>query len=219
MIARRLSTVLLAALAAFVLAPVTASCGGGNKFMEDEDWSRDQAPDAGAWRESESLFGTPTSPFQAPAATAKPLNGVRLDLSMASKAEPTARCTCVDVAVGQPDNPAFEFGGEKPALGVDQVIVALRTEGASCPAGTPDATIRRPSIRAVDRVGSDVIVVVEEAPAGRPIALGAVTSLPDPGGSIYLRPADQRLPYGVPAGSRELCKVFTRGASTVAAPR
>jgi hypothetical protein len=37
--------------------------------------------------------------------------------------------------------------------------------------------------------------------------------MPDPGGSVYLRPADRRLPYGVPAGSRELCKVFTRGAS------
>jgi hypothetical protein len=197
------------------LATISAGCGGGSKYLEDEDWSREQPADAGALREAESLFGAPPSPYQPATVGNRELNGVRLDLSMSPKAQPTARCTCLDVVVGQPGDPELEWGGEKPTLGSEQLIIALRTEGATCPAGTPEPPTRRPSIRAVDRVGSDIIVVVEDAPAGRPIALGAVTSMPDPGGSVYLRPADKHLPYGVPAGSRELCKVFTRGPSAV----
>ena len=116
--------------------------------------------------------------------------------------------------LGRPQDDGFQWAAERPDLDADQVVVALRTEGAQCPAGTAPVPIRRPSIRAVDRLGGDVVIVVEDLPVGRPLALGAVTTMPEPGGSVYLRPSDRKLPYGVPVGSREMCKIFTRpGAS------
>jgi hypothetical protein len=190
-----------------VLAGLALGCGGQNKFLEDEDWTHERAPDGGAWRDEERL-SAPTDGNTG--AVNHDLNGVRLDLTLGKGAEPTARCSCLDVLVGQARDPGFQWGTEVPILGVDQMVIAMRTEGAKCPAGTPEAPIRRPSIRGVDHVGADVIVVVEELPIGRPLALGALTTMPGPGGSVYLRPADHRLPYGVEAGARQLCKVYTR---------
>jgi hypothetical protein len=191
-----------------VLAGLPLGCGGQSKFMEDEDWSREPLPDGGAWREVESLGAA----ARATKATdgRRHLNAVRLDLTMAAQAEPTARCTCLDVMVGRPGDPGFQWAVDKPELDPDQIVLAVRTEGAQCPVGTPPVPIRRPSIRAVDRVGGDVVVVVEDLPVGRPLALGAVTTMPEPGGSVYLRPSDRKLPYGAPPGSREMCKIFSR---------
>ena len=190
-----------------VLTGLTLGCGGQSKFLEDEDWTHDRPPDGGAWREEESLSAPPEGNT---GAVKHDLNGVRLDLTLGKQAEPSARCSCLDVLVGQPRDPGFLWGPEVPTLAADQMVIAMRTEGTKCPAGTPEATIRRPSIRGIDHVGADVIVVVEELPVGRPLALGAVTTMPGPGGSVYVRPADHRLPYGVEAGARQLCKVYSR---------
>jgi hypothetical protein len=200
---------------AVVVAASTATCGGSSKFLEDEDWSREQAPDGGAWREDPSL--------DAPDQSASPklmrhLDGVRLELSMAPKAQPTARCACLDVAVGAPSDAMFQWETEAPDVSAAQMAIAIRGEGARCPDGSTLPVGRRPSIRAVDRVGGDVIVVVEELREGRPLALGAVTTMPDPGGSVYVRSDNRALPYGAPAGSRELCKIYTRaGTGTIRA--
>jgi hypothetical protein len=164
------------------------------------------------WREAETLTGPPES---APAAAAQELDGVRLDLTLDKKTEPSTRCSCLDVMVGQARDKGFLWGPEVPTLSAEQMVIAMRTEGANCPA---DAATRRPSIRGIDRVGADVIVVVEDLPVGRPLALGAVTTMPGAGGSVYLRPADRRLPYGVAPGARELCKVYTRAPQGAVGP-
>jgi hypothetical protein len=189
------------------LAVAAFGCGGQSKFMEDEEWSREPGPDGGAWRDEEKLSGPKPA---TPEAAAHELNGVRLDLTLGPKAQPNAHCSCLDVMVGQAQDAGFQWGPEVPTLSAEQMVIALRTEGAQCPAGTPAAPIRRPSIRGVERSGADVIVVIEELPVGRPLALGVVTTMPGPGGSVYLRPADHRLPYAVAPGARELCKIYTR---------
>ena len=189
------------------LAVVGLGCGGQSKFMADEEWTRDQAPDGGVWRDEERLSGPAAGTSEM---AAHELNGVRLDLTLAPKAQPNAHCSCLDVLIGQAGDAGFQWGPEVPTLSAEQMTIAMRTEGAQCPAGTPAAPIRRPSIRGVDRVGSDVIVVIEELPVGRPLALGVVTTMPGPGGSVYLRPSDRKLPYGVAPGARELCKIYTR---------
>jgi hypothetical protein len=182
-------------------------CGGQSKFLEDEEWTREREADGGAWREVESL-GAPAETD--PDRYNSELNGVRLDLSMAPGAQPTARCACIDVVVGRPADQAFLWGQEVPMLSGEQIVIALRTEGTVCPPNVPDPAVRRPSIKAVDRRKNDVIVVIEELPQGRPLAHGAITNKPKPGGSLYLRPAHKGLPYGVATGSRGRCKVYTR---------
>jgi hypothetical protein len=197
-------------------ASALPACGGSSSFLEDEDWSRERGPDGGAWREVETLNANSPPP---PGRLQRFMDGVRHELTMAPNAQPTARCACLDVAVGSPTDPAFRWDTEAPEVSAAQMAVAIRGEGARCPDGSTLPAGRRPSIRAVDRDGADVIIVVEELPAGRPLALGAVTTMPGPGGSVYVRPATRALSYGVPAGSRELCKVHTRaGTGTLRDP-
>lgn len=177
--------------------------------MEDEQWSREAPPDGGAWREAQSLF---TPEESDPERFDTELNGVRLDLTMDPQAEPTARCTCLHVAAGRPGDKAFAWGPEVPILSGEQMVVAVRTEGADCSADPVEPTMRRASIRAVEQRGNDVVVVIEKLPVGRPLARGAVTSRPKPGGSLYLRPASKHVPYGGALGGTGMCRVFTRGS-------
>jgi hypothetical protein len=66
--------------------------------------------------------------------------------------------------------------------------------------------------------GNDVVVVVERAAEGRPVASGAIIPRPS-GGQVYLRAADKTVPYGRPmAGTGERCQVGNfpamKGATT-----
>lgn len=201
------SAVRLASVGVLALGGVLVGCGGQSKFLEDEEWTRDQPSDPGALREPESLFSEGESDVDR---FNNDLNGVRLDLSMHPKAKPTARCSCLDVAVGRPGDQAFVWGQEVPMLSGDQMVVALRTEGALCAPGTRDEKTRRPSIRAVERRGDDVVVVIEELPLGRPLAHGVVTNQPKPGASLYLRPAHKGVSYGSSRTAKGRCRVFTR---------
>ncbi|MBW2522694.1 MAG: hypothetical protein JRI23_00900 [Deltaproteobacteria bacterium] len=196
--------------AAVVASLLALGCGGQSKYMEDEQWSREPTAEGGAWREAQSLF----TPEESNPDTFEggELNGVRLDLSMDPQAEPTARCNCLHVAAGRPSDKIFSWSQEVPVLSGEQMVVAVRSEGADCPADPVDPTFRRASIKAVDIKGNNVIVVIEKLPVGRPLAHGAVTSRPKPGGSLYLRPANKKVPYGGALGGKGMCSVFTRGA-------
>lgn len=196
---------------AALLCLAAVGCGGGSKFLEDEEWTHEQAPDGGVWREAESLFSPEESDVDR---FDNELNGVRLDLTMSAEAQPTAACRCVDVAVGRPADSGFVWGPERPVISPDQMVVAVRAGGKNCPATVGEPAVARASIKAVDTRGKNVIVVIEKLPEGRPLARGAITTRPKPGGTLYVRAANKHVPYGGSIGGKGMCKVFTRPAAS-----
>ena len=184
----------------------------------DNDWTKDNRTGQARWREVESLF-TPAK--VEPKNQTATLRGVRHGLTMSRLAEPTARCTCLDVVAGPATDARLSWGGDVPTLSPEQIAVAMRTEGSKC--GAPEGQVRRPSIYAVDEVNGNTVIVVEELPADRPQALGAIVPMPQNGGAIYVRARSDKgheAMYGLGAqGPASMCHVMTRGApSTSAAP-
>jgi len=193
--------------AATVFTVGGVGCGAQSPYLEDQEWSRDRGNETGAWRDTESLFNTGRA---TKTDYRYVLRGVRHDLTMAKKAEPTKRCSCLDVVVGRPRDKKFRWISEIPLVSTDQFVVAVRTEGTKCPEGTREQRLRRPSIQAVDAVGKHTVVVVEELPTDRPQALGAIVRKPLPGGSLFVRPRFRHLPYAHSHIDYLACKVFTR---------
>ncbi len=186
---------------------LTLGCAAQNDFREDADWTKDKPQEGGKWREVESLFDATESQGERPDQS---LRGVRLDLTVAANQTPDKRCSCLDVVVGRPQDPKFRWAGMRPSISHKNIVVALSTEGSQCLGVGPN---RRPSIQAVDTEGRDVIVVVEELPANRPQALGAIVPKPRPGGSIFVRSRKTKrakLPYAQSNEVHGMCKIVSR---------
>jgi hypothetical protein len=136
------------------------------------------------------------------------LLGARQDLSYGGSATP--RCKCLAVAVGQPTEASFLWASVRPSIDRDtEVVVALSSAGISCDSG-PAAT--GASYWGYEVVGQDVVVVVESAKPGRPVAQGAIIPRPTGSGRVYIRPLDKAVPYGRPqSGSGDRCQVANLG--------
>jgi hypothetical protein len=120
--------------------------------------------------------------------------GVARGLSLsAGKRDPI--CSCVAAAVGPPTDPSFHWPATAPKVGADALVVAIGSDDVPC-----ETQGNGPSIRAVDRVGNDVVVVLEEHHSMRPKALGAIIPNPGANGAIYLR-GEGRGAYGRPLGA------------------
>ena len=145
------------------------------------------------------------------------LIGARLDLSYNGSTTP--RCKCLAVAVGQPTDPSFQWAGTRPTTDPNaQVVLAFTSAGVTCDASTDSAPA---SYWGYENVGSDVIVVVESAKPGRPVAQGAIIPRPAAGGQIYVRPVASGVPFGRPlSGTGDRCAVaaLARPASAASSP-
>lgn len=141
-----------------------------------------------------------------------PLLGERQDLSYRGPA--TSSCKCLNAAIGQPGDQAFAWAGERPKTSRDtQLVFAMSTAGVACPAAGDNAT--GASYWGYEVVGDDVVVVVERAYGGRPVASGAIIPRPTGNGQVYVRPVDKKLPYGGPlTGTGARCQVGKLAAST-----
>jgi hypothetical protein len=133
------------------------------------------------------------------------LLGVRQDLTF--KGPGNVSCKCLSVAVGAPGNAAFQWAGKPPRVSSDsQLVIGLGSAGVECPEageGTAGA-----SYWGYEMSGNDVVVVVESAGSGRPVASGAVIPRPQGNGQVYVRPVDKATPYGRPtAGGAGRCQV------------
>jgi hypothetical protein len=185
---------LLGALALTMIAGLTfLSCGGSKRGPNDEYWSNEQAQEAKPLRETEELTTTTAAPE--PDASAEALLGVRHDLMIAPTVKREARCSCLAVAAGAASDPQFQWQSGAPDVGPGAMAIAVSARGVECPGGAPDESKRRASISAVDQLGADVAVEIEEVPEGRPIASGAIIPRPGPGGSLYVRGKNARVPY------------------------
>ena len=104
------------------------------------------------------------------------LLGARQDLSYNGAMTP--RCRCLAVTVGQPTDPSFQWTSTRPIIDQDsQVVLALTSSGVTCDAG---ADLAPASYWGYEIVGQDVVVGVEAAKPGRPIAQGAIIPGPPP---------------------------------------
>lgn len=165
-------------------------------------------------------FDKPMDPNAAPARAALTdtsqgtLLGARQDVAYSGAT--TARCKCLAVAVGQPTDSSFQWAATRPVLDPNiEVVLAFTSAGVACDAG-PEAT--GASYWGYEIVGQDVVVVVESAKPGRPIAQGAVIPRPAAGGQIYVRPVDATVPYGRPlSGTGPRCQVANLAQPSVAA--
>jgi hypothetical protein len=180
---RRLLVPLLVGLASI-------ACGGA-QHGEDSDWSAEPQQKHRRLRVTESLGAPVPLDDRGPAA----LLGVRHDL-MLSNAPHEARCNCLSVEVGRPDDPRFFWAGGAPDISADALVFAVGARGIPCPGGDPDDRRRRPSISAVDQDGEDIIVEIEDLPEGRPLASGAIIPRAGSRGSIYVRPRRGNMVYG-----------------------
>ena len=193
-----------------VAAAVAAGCGGGTHATADSFWSSEpnEQGTTKPLRETEALSTeqAPT-PLMAPASPLSAWVGVRHDLMLAPSPSRKERCSCLAVEVGDARDRRFQWAAGAPDIGSEAVAIALSARGVPCPGGDADEEKRRPSITAVDQEGSDVIVVVEELPGGRPLASGAVIPRPPKGGAIYVRGESARVPYAK-AGAGLRCKVY-----------
>jgi len=184
-----------------VFALFLASACSGDQKAADPQWSSEPPEVNRPLRETEEMNAA--KPGGA-AFSQNGLLGVRHDLLLADGAH-TARCNCLAVEVGPAADPRFFWMSGAPTVGADAVAVALSARGVACSGGDAEEK-RRPSISAVDQIGDDIIIEVEDLPAGRPLAAGAVIPKPGPKGSVYVRPRNAKSIYakGAPGGR---CKV------------
>jgi hypothetical protein len=171
----------------YVVLVALCGCAAQSENYDDKDWTVDHGAEEGAWREAESLFGE--SEAKVDNFNYEP-RSVRHDLTMQPQAPADARCGCIDVVAGQPGQTKFTWAGDRPPISPNDMVIALRPQ--SCQGA---AAGRRPSIKAVDKRGNDVVVVVEELVVDRPQQLGAIIPRPVSAGELYVAPAAAG-PYG-----------------------
>lgn len=138
------------------------------------------------------------------------LLGARQDLRLAPD-KTTATCSCLAVALGSPNDPAFKWEGPVPAIDPEtQLVVAVSSEGVAC-AEAKEGSIGA-SYWGYRQSGDDVIVIVENARLGRPMTSGAIIPRPFATGQVYVRPASKAVVYGRPlAAGEKTCKIGNPG--------
>jgi hypothetical protein len=131
--------------------------------------------------------------------------GVVHDLSLAPGAARAPSCKCLAVGYGAPSDPKFTWQAGPPQVEAGTMAVAIAAEGIACNA--PGFAPARASISGVERVGDDIVLVVENVKEGRPVMRGALVAAPAGKGSLVVR-ARRGAPYGAPAnGGPGPCRV------------
>jgi hypothetical protein len=123
--------------------------------------------------------------------------GVVHDLTLSSSAPRSAACRCLAVGFGPPSDAKFNWQAGAPPGDHDAIAIAIAVDGVACPSGVRPV---RASIAAVEREGTDIILVVENVGAGRPIMRGALAAWPGPNGAIVVRTRHDQ-PYAAANGS------------------
>ncbi len=130
--------------------------------------------------------------------------GVTHSLTLSPEAAKTPACSCIAAKVGDPATGAFVWKGQVPTVGEDALVLAITSSGVACdrePRG------RGASIQGVQRSGADVIVSLEEAGSGRPLAEGAIIPRPLRSGELLLRPAGRGVPYARANADGTVCRL------------
>lgn len=136
--------------------------------------------------------------------------GVVHDLYVGEAADKSPACSCLMLAYDRPNSLKFRWRNGVRRTDPDTMAVAISSEGIPCNlmVGGKERTLAPASIAAIEGKGPDIVIVVEEASRGRPVARGALVKKPDPsGGSIIVRGLGD-VPFGTPiGGGKGPCKV------------
>lgn len=198
------------ALAAVVIAGCHASVHGhvsASGEQQGEASSGGPEPSSAESPAAASAPSAPESETMIAASGPQALLGARHDLRLAASRK-TATCSCLAVAVGQPNSSAFAWELTPPVIDPDtQLVIALSSEGIACSQHPKDSL--GASYWGYRTRHGNVIVEVEAARFGRPVTSGAIIPRPVDGAHVYVRPTNRSVPYGRPLDrSRGDCKVF-----------
>jgi hypothetical protein len=178
-----------------VEADAKASSSGDAEANFDTDKKRDEAWESEALPSSDSSAPAPktSSTSSAPPASAA-LLGARHDLTPAGT--PAPACQCLVVVAGVPTRTGLAWSGPPPQIdSKTQLVVALSSDQVKCSVEVPKA-----SYMGYEARGSDVVIQVEGAVAGRPLTQGAIVPRPMTGGKLLIE-SSANLPYGkLPSG-------------------
>jgi hypothetical protein len=193
---------LLAPLAVFVVG-CKASVSANVKTGEDEVADFDKPLEGSMQAQGD---------FEDPPAGGFALLGARQDLAFRGPA--TKKCQCLSVALGQPRDASFEWAAGVPSTDPgSQLVIAISSE--SCPAAGESAP--GASYWGYKADGPNVVVVVEHAVPGRPIASGAIIPKPLGDGQVYIEPVSKKVAYGKATdGGATRCLVGNPGAARTA---
>lgn len=183
-----------------VKAEAKASSSGESEVDFDASSKRDEAWESEALPSSSSSSarssdGAPSGQAGAPAA----MLGARHDLTARGT---TPTCQCLVVLAGEPSRAGLSWSGSPPVIDAKtQLVVALTSDGVSCPVDVPRASYMGYEVR-----DADVVIRVEGAVAGRPLTQGAIVPRPTSGGKLIIESA-AALPYGKPVSGSGSCTV------------
>jgi hypothetical protein len=136
------------------------------------------------------------------------LLGARHDVALVS-GQRSVDCTCLSVALGLPNDPAFQWEFATPSIaGASQQIIAFTSQGTGCPNEPKDSL--GASYWGYQIRGRDVVVLIEPARQGRPITTGAIIPKPAGGGRTFVAPVDPSVPYGKAKDGGARCAVEGR---------
>lgn len=188
----------------------SASANGANAKLDadlDAQVRAEQNSDPSTLRIAHSDRPAPGTPG------GKPLLGARRDLTLATD-HAESSCACLKVALGAETLPAFRWQSGAPKLDAEtQLVVGLSSEGAGCPA---PKNAEGASYWGYRWSGNDVVVYVENAVKGRPVAVGAVIPKPVAEGQVFIAPRDTKVPYGRGRDGAKSCKLGNPGAPRTA---
>jgi hypothetical protein len=204
-------------LAMGLIALAVSACRASVKGSASVNAAEAQVEDDRKWEVPEpsaSPSDTPPEPTPKPAprvaaaVTAAPAPpgvqflGVVHDLSLSPAASRPAVCRCLSVVHGAPSDPKFTWQAGAPAGDHETIAIAIATDGVACPSGSPPV---RASISAIEREGTDIVLVLENIGEGRPIMRGALTAWSGPNGAIVVR-TRRDTPYPA-ANGPEPCRI------------
>jgi hypothetical protein len=120
--------------------------------------------------------------------------GIVFDLSLKSDAAHRRPCGCLSVAYGRVDDSQFEWKSDSTLLRRDPSAFAIAISGiARCDSTSNTSSgALQASISGIARQGKDIVLTVEPARGGKPIARGVMTPQPDSGAKIVVRSKGNR---------------------------
>ena len=156
----------------------------------------------------------PSSDLLNPTPTRTAFIGVTHELTLTADAAQTPRCKCMAAVIGQATDPAFAWQGKAPTVGDEAFVLAISSEGTPC--ATPVGG-RGPSIQGVEVEGANIVVHLEEAGRGIPLARGAIIQKAASDEGYLVFRAAGRLPYddALPGSNDPVCRIRL---NTLAAP-
>jgi hypothetical protein len=211
----------LVVCAALGLCVIAAGCGASvkakgsaNAKVEDDDRKWELGPTGAAEPAASSTPGSTRATagiVMGPSAAGEKINfiGVVHDLAIGPAADKSPACSCLAVTYGRPNSGKFKWRNGIRSTDSDTMAVAISSEGIACNmmVGGKERELAPASIAGIEHEGKDLVVLVEEARRGIPVAHGALVKALDPGAVIVIR-GQGTVPFGTPiGGGKGECKV------------